>query len=397
MFSKRKVHTLAAVAISAAATFIPYTATAIATDLTATTVEEDRIGKAYRQMPALQARLNTRVDTFKQQLDKARNLTALTQLVIRHGQGLWQDAVLDFATQNDYEDRALYWSRLEMSKALRQSRAFKQLLSSQQSKLMWKFELYTRGQKDVKFNRDADVRILLTGFDPFLLDRNIRQSNPSGVAALYFDDLFMSVEGKSIEIETLILPVRFADFDQGMVEELLTPYVRRGGADMVLTISMGRSGFDLERFPGLRRSAQAPDNLNVRTGASAATPLVPSYQGKQLSGPEFVEFSLPANAMQQATGKYKINDNRNVSTFNGKISATSLKQLLQETSVEGSGGGYLSNEISYRSILLREKYQPELPIGHIHTPRIGEHDQQVMRDIVSQIKAMIVQGSISLM
>ena len=37
---------------------------------------------------------------------------------------------------------------------------------------------------------------------------------------------------------------------------------------------MGRDHFDLERFPGRRRSSEAPDNAGVLTGASAAEALV---------------------------------------------------------------------------------------------------------------------------
>lgn len=155
---------------------------------------------------------------------------------------------------------------------------------------MTKFELLTRGQSDIDFNRNADIKILLTGFDPFFLDRDIKQSNPSGVSALYFDDVYMSVEGITIEIETVIVPVRFADFNQGMIETILTPYVKRGGVDMIATVSMGREQFDLEHFPGLRRSAKAPDNLNIYTGANDTNPLVPQLNDAPLKGPEFWPF-----------------------------------------------------------------------------------------------------------
>ncbi len=38
------------------------------------------------------------------------------------------------------------------------------------------------------------------------------------------------------------------------------------------------------------------------------------------------------------------------------------------TAVQGSGGGYLSNEIAHRATLLRDGYADQLPVGHIHTP-----------------------------
>jgi len=367
--------------------FYCYTAKANSSDNpTQFTIEELRITKAKNAMPKVFEPLAKRVEQFDLQINQARNLTALTQLVIRHGNGLWKDAGKSFKQLHNFDDRSLYWARLQMTKALRLSPAFEQLLPMQQQELMWKFELISRGQKDIKFNQNADKKILITGFDPFFLDRHINQSNPSGVAALALDDLLVSKDGQSAEIETLIIPVRFADFDKGMIEELLLPYYKQ--VDMIVTISMGRNDFDLERFPGLRRSAKAPGNLNVYTGATSTNPLKPLLKGNELPGPEFVEFSLPVLAMKKAVGDFKINDNGKVSTLNNTFVAKSLTELAKQTSVQGSGGGYLSNEISYRSILLREQYNPVLPVGHIHTPRIKAFEPETSAKIIKQIKRM---------
>ena len=215
----------------------------------------------------------------------------------------------------------------------------------------------------------------------------MNQSNPSGAVALALDDLILFSEEKSVEIETLVVPVRFSDFDQGMIEQLLTPFYAK--VDMIVTVSMGRDGFDLERFPGLRRSAKAPDNLNVFTSASKSDPKPPKLHNKPLQGPEFVEFSLPVEKMLLATGKYPIKDNRLVLTSDKKLTAQSLDELTNSISVEGSGGGYLSNEISYRSIILRNRLEPTLPVGHIHTPRIKGFEPSQSEDIINQIKQML--------
>jgi pyrrolidone-carboxylate peptidase len=357
------------------------------------TVEELRIEKALKTLPSFSPLLTARVDKFTSQLNKATSYTVLTQLVIRHGGGLWLDTKKSFRQLDNYDDRPLYWSRLQMSKALRSSKAFGQLFPSQQQKLLWMFELLSRGQSDVKFDKKADKKILLTGFDPFFLDRHIDQSNPSGVVALSLDDLVVSIDGQTAEIEVLIVPVRFADFDQGMIEELLTPYIQYKSVDMVLTVSMGRENFDLERYPALRRSAKAPDNLNILTEATASNPLVPKFKESALQGPEFVEFSLPIKAMEKGAGKYTVHDNRKVSTISGgSFDGQSLTNLMKETSVSGSGGGYLSNEVSYRSILLRNKYNSTLPVGHIHTPKITSFNKQALVDIVNQTKNIITEG-----
>ena len=52
--------------------------------------------------------------------------------------------------------------------------------------------------------------------------------------------------------------------------------------------------------------------------------------------------------------------------------------------------GYLSNEISYRSIVLRNKLGSTIPTGHIHTPRISDFNAKTNQAIVEQIKAMLV-------
>ena len=351
------------------------------------TVEELRIEKAKQHMPGVFKPLIDRVSQYELQINQARNLTALTQLTLRNSNALWKEGVKSFDELGQYDDRSLYWARLQMSKALRLSPAFKNLLPMQQLNLLWQLELLSRGKNDVKFDKDTDKKILITGFDPFFLDRNIDQSNPSGVAALALDDLVISRDGKSAEIETLIVPVRFADFDKGMIETLLAPYYNK--VDMIITISMGRENFDLERFPGLRRSAKAPDNLNVYTGANSEEPLLPIRLGKNLPNDEFVEFSLPVSAMKKASGKYKINDNRIVSSLTKTFMPQSLSELKGHVSVQGSGGGYLSNEVSYRSIVLRNEMNPVLPVGHIHTPRIKAYQPKVSEDIVKQIKQML--------
>jgi len=360
---------------------------------TSLTTEELRIDKAKVAMPKVTSQLSTTVEIFASQLKKARNYTALTQLVIRHGKSIWQQAVVNFENRQNFDDRPLYWARLQMTKALRQAPAFIQLLNDQQDKLLWKFELLSRGATDIEYNKKANKNILITGFDPFFLDKNIAQSNPSGVVALALDDLFISSGKNSAEIETLMIPVRFADFDRGIIEELITPYLKNHQIDMIITISMGRDNFDLERFPALRRSAEAPDNLNVYTGASKNIPLVPSLKSQPLQGDEFVEFSLPAKKMQQANGAYKINLNTQVTTLiAGKtktFKANSLAAIKDQISVQGSGGGYLSNEISYRTILLKNQYAPMLPVGHIHTPKVNTFNTNTNQAIVKQIKSMV--------
>ena len=96
--------------------------------------------------------------------------------------------------------------------------------------------------------------------------------------------------------------------------------------------------------------------------------------------------------MQKAKGPYKINDNHEVTTLEQTFSPGSLSALKSAVAVNGGGGGYLSNEISYRSIRLRNELNSFIPTGHIHTPRIAQFEPETEEKIVKQIKAMLEQS-----
>ena len=289
--------------------------------------------------------------------------------VVAGGDGtlLWKTAVADVQAGH-FDDRSLYWARLKLHR-----------LQRARGGTATGIERGSRGYHN-GFPID-EPKVLLTGFDPFHLDRNIAQSNPSGVAALALDDTVVA----GARIRTAIFPVRFADFDQRVVELVLARHFQHRLA-LCLTVSMGREDFDLERFPGRRRSAETPDNLSVRTGASNSNPLVPPG----LEGPEFLEFSLPAAAMAAVNGPWRVRDNRRVVSLpRGPLAPNAIAELDNDTAIAGSGGGYLSNEISYRSLLLRERMGVSFPVGHLHTPVVDGYDKATERAMVDQIVRLV--------
>lgn len=359
-------------------------------------VEELRLGKAVKAMPEAATQFGSRLNRFSKLIYTVDSYDGASRLIANEGNQLWRTAIDEYAKRKDFDDRPLYWARLKFNSIIKNTKLFAKLSESEQQQLLWISELATRGNSDVEFDKNTRFKILLTGFDPFFLDRYIDQSNPSGVIATAFDNKVFYVGGQAVEVETLIVPVRFEDFDKGMIETMLTPRLQNKQVDMIVTVSMGRDDFDLERFPGLRRSAKAPDNLNVYTGASAENPLVPMYAGKMLKGPEFNQFSLPASAMKLAEGAFKINDNHKVTTKTKSFHPKTLNELEGEVSVQGSGGGYLSNEISYRSLLLRDKYQADLPVGHIHTPRYQGFKPEKIEKMVNQVEQMLIKALESL-
>ncbi len=285
----------------------------------------------------------------------------------------------------EWDDRDLYWARLTLKSRLRPTASTAGLTA---------FETASRGFEDVQFPESEAIRVLVTGFDPFHLDEHLDQSNPSGLAALALDGRLLQTARGPARVEAVVFPVRFADFDQGMVEDFFEPMLRDQRPDLVVTISMGRDGFDLERFPGRRRSSAVTDNLDVLTGAEPSRPLVPELKGQPLAGPEFLEFSLPAAAMVAVEGVFPVRDNRRVRTLSaGEFEAPSLQALDGETAVAGSGGGYLSNEISYRSLLVNERLfgsEDRVPMGHLHTPRVQGFDVDLERKILAQIERILV-------
>lgn len=313
-------------------------------------MEESRIESAARSLPSVTDRYD----------DIVR---------LRDGARLWRRAVADVQSGH-LDDRPLYWARLKLCRDLGEPEAV---------------DVAERLSRNFNPTFPPGVpKVLVTGFDPFHLDEVIEQSNPSGLVALALDGTTIG----GAHVRSAILPVRFGDFDRGVAEELLRPLFQRG-LDLAVTVSMGRDGFDLERFPGLRRSAETPDNTNATSGASTSNPLVPpDLYGT--GAPEFLEFSLPAATMSAVEGRWQVRDNRRVTTVNrGTFTARSLTELEREIAVRGSSGGYLSNEITYRSLLLQRRLGVEFPLGHLHTPALRGHDAVLEGDIVDEVRRII--------
>jgi len=368
------------------------------------TVEEARISKLRERHPEVADRYSDIVDQAKSSFDLAGDYEAMSLLTHHTGKKLWEAAKRTVAEQAILDDRSLYWSRLSLTAYLRASQFAVPLSSNQRISLIERLENSSRGRDSIEFTAGAVKKILVTGFDPFLLDKHIDQSNPSGIVALNLDGQTLTYGQASAEIQTVIFPVRFEDFDAGEVEQLIEPLLKTRQVDMIVTVSMGRTDFDLEHFPGRRRSSGSPDNLNVYSGGDETKPKIPLLNGAVIDGPEFLEFSLPYRAMQrvildakqdankqqgEVTYPYLINDNRTITTLDGTFEAKTLAELKGATAVRGSGGGYLSNEISYRSVRLAHKYQPLIPTGHIHTPRLERYDAEQLKTISNQVTEMI--------
>lgn len=261
----------------------------------------------------------------------------------------------------------------------------------------------SRGLDSVRFPNGGLKRVLISGFDPFILDMDIRRSNPSGSAALALDGTILRTAAGPARVEATMFPVLWGTFADGMVEHAVRPHLTDGGrqADMFTTVSQGRpERFDVERYNGRWRGG-FQDNDNV----SATGPIpIPAGVPTVLPEPEFTESTLPAAAMTAAdTGRFPVHANRSVT----EIPAGGTEPVFQpdgptpgSTARAGSGGDYLSNEIAYRTTLLRDALSVPLPGGHLHTPvlRFGDGNtteitdpvlERNRQDIVTQVRALL--------
>ncbi|WP_405698059.1 pyroglutamyl peptidase [Streptomyces coelicoflavus] len=315
---------------------------------------------------------------FARKLGRADSYGEARAVVAREGAALWRRAVDRVQGRGPArgdlsrdDDRPLYWARLAMTRELRTWEPGFGLGERQRAALLAELEHTSRGQADLRLPRGGHdrgtgvKRVLLTGFDPFTLDRDIRISNPSGAVALALDGTVIDTPDGPARVETAVFPVRWADFAEGTVERALRPYLPR--VDLFTTVSQGRVGrFDVERTNGAWRGG-FPDNENV-----SRTETVPVAD--PASQPQWTTTTLPYAAITAAdTGRFPVYDNTRVT----EIPAGGTEAVVRpdgptpgSTAREGGGGNYLSNEIAYRATLLRDRLglRGTLPGGHVHTP-----------------------------
>ncbi|MGW3254811.1 pyroglutamyl-peptidase I family protein [Streptomyces fungicidicus] len=382
------------------------TTTATAADTaTAPTVEELRLDGAAPREILRRSGFDDAAPEFALALDRAHSWSQARRAVVREGTGLWRRAV-DRAqgrgpAAGDLsrdDDRPLYWARLGMTRELRVWEPGFRLSDRQRALLLDELERTSRGQTGIRYPHGKGVkRVLVTGFDPFTLDRDIRISNPSGAAALALDGTVIETADGPARVETAVFPVRWRDFAEGTVERALRRHLPE--VDLFTTVSQGRVGrFDVERTNGAWRGGFG-DNENV--GVTGTIPVA-----DPASQPQWTSTTLPYTEIVAAdTGRFPVYDNTSVT----EIPAGGTESVVRpegptpgSTARAGGGGDYLSNEIAYRATLLRDRLglREELPGGHVHTPvlQFGAGnttevtDPQFVRnrvDIIGQVRSIV--------
>ena len=387
----------------------PTTATAAAT-VPSPTVEEQRLDKAVPQEILERSGFDDVAPGLTRALEGARSYAQARRILVHEGSVLWRRAVEraqgrgpaggDLARD---DDRPLYWARLGMTREVRTWEPEFGLSDQQRAALIDALERTSRGQTDVRYPQHGKGlrRVLVTGFDPFTLDRDIRISNPSGATALALDGTVIETADGPARVETVVFPVRWQDFADGTVERTLRPYMKK--VDLFTTVSQGRVGrFDVERTNGAWRGG-FPDNDNI-----SRTETVPVTD--PASQPQWTTTTLPYKEIVAAnTGRFPVYDHTEVT----EIPAGGTDAVVRpdgptpgSTARAGGGGDYLSNEIAYRATLLRDRLglHDTLPGGHVHTPVLqfgtGNTDPatgtvtdpqflQNRQDIIAQVRAIL--------
>ncbi|WP_188278334.1 pyroglutamyl peptidase [Streptomyces sp. CBMA152] len=335
------------------------------------TVEEQRLDGAVPQEILRRSGFDDAAPEFTRALADVRSYRQADRLVAREGARLWRRAVDRAQGRGPAggdlsrdDDRPLYWARLGLTRELRGWEPEFGLTEARRAALLDHLERSSRGQDSISYPSGTGFkRILVTGFDPFTLDRDIRISNPSGANALALDGTWIRTADGPAWVETAMFPVRYGDFAAGTVERALRPVLPQ--VDLFTTVSQGRVGrIDVERFNGAWRGG-FPDNENV-----SRTETVPVSD--PATQPQWTTTTLPYKAIVAAkTGPFPVYDHTSVT----EIPAGGTDPVVRDdgptagsTAREGGGGDYLSNEIAYRVTLLRDRLGLTIPGGHVHTP-----------------------------
>jgi pyrrolidone-carboxylate peptidase len=369
------------------------------------TVEERRLARPTSREVLQRSGFDRFARSFTPALCALPNDRAAERAVRRQGRALWAAAVaraqgrLPAGRLPVTDDRPLYWARLQLTKALRQWKPSFKLTARRRAQLIDALDKASRGQDSIAHKGGAR-RLVVTGFDPFLLDQDIRRSNPSGATALALDGTVIQTAAGPARIETAIFPVLWRPFARGVVERTLLPQLKR--IDMFATLSQGRVGrFDVERYNGRWRGGFL-DNDNV---SSTGVIPIPSGVPTVRPAPEFVPSTLPHEQIVAAdSGRFPVFDNTTVVEIPAGGTAPVTRPggpTRGSLARAGGGGDYLSNEIAYRVTLLRDALGLDIPGGHLHTPvlqfsagnttaltdPVFEANQ---RDIIRQVRNILV-------
>jgi len=332
-------------------------------------VETERL-----QNPKAAAFVSTSYMTsFKESLGKIKKLRDANTVIRQQAEALWNTNHPD-TPGSSVDDRPLYWTRLAAVKEIEQwSPRFWGLNRKKRDGMKQLFESTSRGQNNMIFKEKAGIKkILISGFDPFSLDKDIEKSNPTGSIALSLDGMKIEKDGVQGEIQSTVFPNRYEAFDAGIVEQAFQPFLSGDQSiDMIMGIGMGiGKDYEIEEVAGKRRSFKTLDNLGIQ-GMPGTDPV--AFPGVSEDAPEFLPTALLETTMKSMRGAVgRSSALKSETDCKKRGGRTSSIDSPGSTAVEGSGGGFFCNEIMYRTLMLRNNLGASVPVGFLHTPLLSE-------------------------
>ncbi|WP_118975272.1 C15 family peptidase [Taibaiella koreensis] len=331
---------------------------------------------------AMSVAMKTVVTAFENGLtplaDDANLYTNALNLVKTQGKALFDTAVAKSKADagsghEDLDDRPFYWARIKMSVKFKEKmQGFGYLPEDKLVKrLLLQFEESSRNYLGVDFTAAAGKKkILVTGFDPFQLDNNRRQSNPSGCVALNLHGT-TTANGQAY-IQTVIAPVRYEDFDGssdpregsglGIVERYIGPWIDKVQAIITVSQSLPNE-YNIDKYATVTRGGSSDNQGFTRLQYSRAIPISdPNLEWIITTLPPAFELPPAAYYWKYA---YTFGEERDGSVP-GQAPEAGRKMEA------GSGSNYLSNEIFYRVARLRKEKRNTLPTGHFHIAMLQE-------------------------
>ncbi|WP_305783598.1 hypothetical protein [Symbioplanes lichenis] len=362
------------------------------------TYEEGRIDTPGTRVPyelVEAGGLGAYPEILRKSLCLAPSVSAAKRLLAAQGALLWRTAVaraqgkVAIGTIDRYDDRPLYWTRLLGTRDIRQWAPRFAVGAGERAALLRAYEYAARGITSTTFGPGV-TRVLVSGFDPYQLNGEIRRSNPSGASALQLDGRTFRDGGRTVRVQSVVLPVTWSGFDAGIVEDAFGPHLVRGArerADLIMTVSQGNRGvMNIEQWAGAWRGGSADNN---NEGEAELIPPAPGWPQPHPTAPpatrtglktipsltpEFIETTLPYQEMIDAgTGPWPVALNPRVCEWAagtrpaGPVTCTDDGPSAGAQAQSGGGGNYLSNESMYRSNRLRRELgATDIPGGHLH-------------------------------
>lgn len=349
---------------------------------------------------------------FRMNLGRATTSAAARAAAEQAGRDLWTSSHgTTSGSTVTVDDRPLYWTRNFIVRELQEWNPDFTLRSSTRASIIEAFEQSSRGLSVTAFRavEEGVRKILITGFDPFGMDDTLGREgamwgltvgNPSGAVVLALDGQTIPATNCSAMVQGAVFPVRYADFDRGVVENYVRNFISGGNTvDMIMTISRNRDDgiYELERFAARARGSHSDNENRSSSQADFNRSMRRIHPGSRRAD-EFRESTLPRSGMQSPP--WVVQDNSYAGSLPGGTlidETTHPSPPANAISVRGSGGDFLSNEIFYRVSMLQLNQGTAIPMGHLHVPAGTQAEYETIVNTVRQIITEALNNSLCAM